>query len=84
MNELLAMFLDGDVHDKLQWEIAVFAVCGTAALAAIGWIVIDAISGMRGNRKKLRKTAIRLRQHDETIVEKLRDGRPYQVLEEEE
>lgn len=80
VNESLGLLLDSDVHAGLQWEIAVFSVCGVAALSVIGWLLVDAIQHNRSARKVIRQNIIRLDRHETDLVDKVREGAPYPPL----
>jgi hypothetical protein len=80
MDAHLAMLLDGDVHSRLEWELAVFTTVASATFLAIGWIITDIIRRSRLSRRISQSTIIRVGQHDEEIVEKLRNGHPFPDL----
>lgn len=84
MNDALYMLLDSDVHSRLEWELAIFTVCGAAVLAAVGWLLVDLISRSRRSRRTLQRTVIRQGQHNEEIVSGLRDGKPFPELFEQD
>ena len=74
------LLLDSDVHARLEWELAIFTLCGTAFLGAISWIVVDLIMRSRRTRRTLHKTVVRQGQHEEQIVQDLRNGQPFPNL----
>jgi len=85
LNEYLGMLLTGDVHERLEWELGILAATAVIVGPIVAWVLVDLVQRGRRTRRTVRKTAVRVGQIEDEVVEKLRDSKPFaELLPEEE
>jgi hypothetical protein len=80
VNAYLAVLLDGDVHSRLEWELAVFTACSLLGVGFISWLGRDFVGRYRRLRRIVRHTALQVAQHRDELVANVRGGTPFPPL----
>jgi hypothetical protein len=80
VNAILATFLDGDIHARLEWEIAIFTVIFGSGIPLVVGIARWLWRRGNSNRYAIRKLTQGHAQLCDDYVAKVRNGVPFPPL----